>query len=344
MSDNVAVRAWRGLRGQVYRQAERPQAVFIPEPGAAKLAADKSYVRLWLSEFGLATERSWTFDRKPVVKASVQVLFGKPDKQTPGAVSLDKQEFAILLRPDAGRGVLKSYPITEWLPYRGQAVELGAELFSVSGKSRLLTAIDILSEFASLVTPPISAALAIADRVAAGIERVIKANGTEPTLQLHDTFSAREPGWLVVVDAQENRLPPAELGLNGAGQLCRNGKRLTGCNYLVLRVESCREREDWLTPDLDTLITEALNARDNEGAKKKYEWLRAQALTKVYLSPDFTTSQRRKLAKVVKEELDDTSYGAVGTGRATLAAIVGRRGLPSDDEVAFLTLDELIGG
>jgi hypothetical protein len=132
--------------------------------------------------------------------------------------------------------------------------------------------------------------------------------------------------------------------VNAAGQLCRKGKQLTGCNYLVLRVESCRERDDWRTPDLDMAIAAALNARDNDHAKEAYKRLYAEALSKIYLSPDFTPSQRKKMAKIVKEELDDTSYGSASGGGVTLAEIVARRGLPSDGEVEFLTFDELIAG
>jgi hypothetical protein len=342
VSDNVAVRSLRWLGGQVYRRAEHPQLVVIEEKGAAKLVANESYVRVWLSEFWLAADRSWTSDRKAAVKASTQVLFGKPDRRGAGNTVLEKQTFAILVKPNAARGVFKDYPITEWLPYRGQPIELEAALYSVPGKNRLLTVIDVLSEFASLVAPPVSAALAIADRVTIGIEKVIRASGTDPRLPLHTGLT--EPGWVAVVDATEDKLPKAELDVNAAGQLCRNGKQLTGCNYLVLRVESCRERSDWRAPDLDMAIAAALNARDNNRAKEEYKRLRAEALSKIYLSPDFTEIQRTKMAKVVRDELDDTSYGAIGDGGVTLAEIAARRGLPTDREVEFLTLDELIDG
>jgi hypothetical protein len=340
MSGNAAVRAGRRLRGQVYRRAEHPHLIPIEEEGAARLVADQSYIRVGLSEFWLAADRSWAFDRRPVVKASARVLFGKPDQRQPGATNLERQEFAVLITPEAGRGVVKDYPITEWIPYQGQQIELKAALYSVPGKNRLLPAIDILAEFASLVTPPISAALAIADRVSAGIEKAIRSNGAEPVLPLHTSLTA--PGWVVVVGATEDHFPRAELGLDDNGQLCRNGRPLTGHNYLVLRVQSCQERDDWRTPDLNMAINAALDARDNEGAKEVYERRRAEALSKIYLSLDFTTGQRKKLAKVVREELDDTSYGAVGGGGVTLAEIVGRRGLPDDREVEFLTLDKLI--
>jgi hypothetical protein len=342
MSGNVAVRTGRWLRGQVYRRAEHSQLVVIQEQGAAKLVPDKSYVRVSLSEFWLAADRSWTFGRTPVVKASAQVLFGKPDKRAPGATNLEKQEFAILIKPDGGQGVFRDYPITEWLPYQGQQVGLAAALYSVPGKNRVLAAVDILSDFASLVTPPISAALAVADRVTAAIEKVIRSNATDPVLPLHTSLTAA--GWIIVVDATEDKLPRAELSVNDVGQLCRNGKHLTGCNYLVLRVESCRERSDWRTPDLNMAIAAALNARDNDGAEQVYKRRYDEVLSMIYLSPDFTTGQRKKLAKVVKEQLDDTSYGAVSDGGMTLADIVARRGLPDDSEVEFLTLEELIAG
>jgi hypothetical protein len=90
------------------------------------------------------------------------------------------------------------------------------------------------------------------------------------------------------------------------------------------------------------VIAAALNARDNDDAEKVYKRRYDEALSKIYLSPDFTTGQRKKLAKAVKEELDDTSYGAVSEGGMSLAEIVTRRGLPDDSEVEFLTLDELI--
>jgi hypothetical protein len=342
MSDNAAIRTGRWLRGQVYRQAEHPQLIVIQEKGAAKLVPDKSYVRVSLSEFWLAADRSWTFGRTPVVKASARVLFSKPDNRSPDAPNLEKQEFAILIKSDADRGVFQHYPITYWLPYQGQQVELEAALYSVPGKNRMLTAIDILSDFASLVTPPISAALTVADRVVTAIEKVIRRNGAHPVLPLHTSLTS--PGWVIVADAAEGKLPRTELSVNDVGQLCRNGKQLTGCNYLVLRVESCREREDWRTPDLDMVINAALNARDIDRAKEVYKRRYAEALSKIYLSPDFTTGQRKKLAKVVKEQLDDTSYGAVSDGGMTLAEIVARRGLPDDSEVEFLTLDDLIAG
>lgn len=210
----------------------------------------------------------------PGVQISVRLLFG----------GLSPQTFATLVRPTvtSGHGIFEDYQLTELLPYRGQSVELQAGLYEIIGANHLRIAIDIVSNFASLVTPPVSAALAVVDKVADGIEKVIEANAADPTLSMQGTLAAPgggltnelKPGWLAVVWATEAELPKAELHLNN-GRLCRNGERLTGFDYLVLRVGGRQTRDDWRTPDLDRAISEALYAKDL-GRSDEYERLASE--------------------------------------------------------------------
>jgi hypothetical protein len=269
------------------------------------------------------------------VQANVRLLFTSPRPQT----------FATLVQPavTTGHGVFEDYQLTEWLPYRGQPVELEAALYEILGKNNLLTAISIVCDFASLVTPPVSAALAVVDKVATGIEKVIEAGAASPTLVLHGTLSAPQlrPGWLAVARAAEQELPSATLSLDAAGRLRRNGARLTGYDYMVVRIQGCRERSDWRTPDLDEAIAAALYAR-NLGRSGEYEQRRAEALGKVYLSTDLTPPQRKQAALAVREELDEAAPGASAEGGMTMADIVARRGLPSRAQVEHLTLDDLL--
>ena len=197
---------------------------------------------------------------------------------------LSPQTFATLVRPTvtSGHGIFEDYQLTELLPYRGQSVELQAGLYEIIGANHLRIAIDIVSNFASLVTPPVSAALAVVDKVADGIEKVIEANAADPTLSMQGTLAAPgggltnelKPGWLAVVWATEAELPKAELHLNN-GRLCRNGERLTGFDYLVLRVGGRQTRDDCRTPDLDRAISEALYAKDL-GRSDEYERLASE--------------------------------------------------------------------
>jgi hypothetical protein len=328
------------VRRQFDAQAGHQQRLFFPQPDATPLVPDDSYVRIWLSELFLAREVAWGTERSPAVQASVRLLFGAASPQT----------FVTLTQPPvpAARGVFEDYQLTSLLPYRGASVELQASLFEILGRSNLRTAIDILTSFASLVTPPVSAALSIVDRVAAGVEKVIDANAAEPTLVLQATLGAPgagldnelRPGWLAVVRATGDELPSAELGITD-GRLCRGGRRLTGFDYLMLRVEGRRERDDWRTPDLDHAISGAVYQR-LIGRAEEYERLRADALAKIFFSADFTPVQRYQVAQAVKEELSHLEPGATAPGELTVAGIVARRGLPSRDEVSRLTLTDLL--
>lgn len=335
MSDNPAVRLWDRVKEQFVKEAGHVVRVFLPEPDSKPLAPNDSYLRVWLSELFLANEREWGGDRIPAVQASVKLLFSGPRPQT----------FATLVQPPVttGHGSFGDYLLTEWLPYRGQPVELEAALYEIAGKNNLLTAISIVSDFASLVTPPVSAALAVVDKVATGIEKVIEANAKDPTLVLHGTLAGAglRPGWLAVVRATGQELHPDSLTLNAAGRLSRDGARLTGYDYVVLRIEATGTRADWRTPDLDEAISAALYARDL-GRHDDYEQRRAEALGKIYFSPDFTPRQRRQVALAVKQELDQAAPAAVAEGGMTIAEIVARRGLPSRAEAQRLTLEELL--
>lgn len=339
MPGNAAARLWTSVRSQFDAQAGHRHRLFFPQDDAVPLTPNDSYVRVWLSEFFLASEVAWGTERMPAVQASVRLRFGGMTPQT----------FVTLAKPEipASRGVFEDYQLTELLPYRGASVELQASLHEILGKNHLGTAVDILTSFASLVTPPVSAALAIVDRVAEGVEKVIGANAAEPVLVLQGTLAAPggglsnelRPGWLAVVRATDDELPAAELHI-ADGRLCRAGRRLTGFDYLVLRVEGRKERDDWRTPDLDQAITAAAYARAMS-RMDEYERLRADALAKIFFSADFTPGQRSQVAQAVKDELGSTEAGAAAAGELTVAAIVARRGLPSRAQVSQLTLAEL---
>ena len=343
MSDDTAVgRLWGRLRGTFDADASLLQRVFFPEQDGARMTPNDSYLRVWLSELFLAKKVAWGVERTPAVQASVRMLFGGGAPKT----------FATLSQPTPqrdGTGVAEDYQLTELMPYLGQSVELEAGLYEILGKNNLSTAIDIVTDFASLVVPPVSAALAVAEKVAGGIEKVIEANATAPVLALHGTLAAPgggltnelRPGWLAVVRATEAQLPATSLTIEG-GKLHRDGHRLTGFDYLVLRVEGRTQRDDWRTPDLDRAIGEALYAKDL-GRTDDFTRQREQALSLVWFSADLTATQRRQVAAVVRDELAEAVPGAAGAGGATLSAIIDRRGLPAKAEVADLTLADLLG-
>ncbi|MGH3170328.1 MAG: hypothetical protein ACRDN0_31150 [Trebonia sp.] len=336
---DVIARVRGRLRRQVNADAGHLHSRFFPQEDAVAMTPNDSYLRVWLSELFLARQTTWGKDRSPAVQAMIRLPVG----------GLEPQTFVRLVQPPvtSARGVFEDFDLTGLLPYRGGAVELQAALYQVLRKNHLGRAIDILAGFSSLLTP-LSTALAIAGQVAAGVEKVITANAQDPVLTVHKTSAAPGgggpndlvPGFIAVVRATEDELPAGELRIE-SGRLYRNGVRLTGFDYMVLRIEGRKERDDWQTPDLDQAIRAAYEAKAL-GGPEEYERLRVKALSLIWTSPSLTPANQRQLAKAVQEMLDGAVPGAVAEGDPAVAAIVAEHGLPSPDSVADLTLADLL--
>ena len=314
----------------------------FPAPAPVVMTPGDSYLRLSVSQLFLARQRSWGGDRIPAVQASVTMLFSGEKKP---------KTLARLIRPEVtgGHAALANYPLTDWLPYQGQAVEIQASLYQIIGRNNLLAAVDVVSEFASLITPPgVSTAVSVADKVAHGIDKFVKANARTAVLEVHDTLAPNtptpvQPGSLAVVRAGDKELPAERLELNEHGQLTRDGQALAGHDYLVLRVDACQERPDWQTPDIDKAIKAARRAQAR-GKAKEYRSLADQAITLLWESPDFTTQQQARLAKALRDDFDEARPQAAAQGDLTLKDIVDRGGLPSRGDVEGLTLEDLLLG
>lgn len=302
------------------------------------MTPNDSYLRIWLSELFLARQTSWGSDRSPAVRAEIGLALGDDGPRM----------FARLVRPTvtSAHGVFEDFDLTGLMPYRGGNIDIKAELHQILRKNHLTTALDVVSGFSTLLTP-LSAALAIADQVTTSIDKIIKANAQDPVLSVQRTQAEPgdgssndlRPGYLAVVRATEGELPVKELHIDH-GRLCRNGDRLTGFDYLVLRVEGRQERNDWRVPDLNEAIEKAVVAKAT-GRSAEYETFRAAAITMAMTSASLTPSDQRRIAKGLQEELDAAVPGAAGEGEMTLATIV-ERGLPSRDSIEYLTLADLL--
>src|SRR5262249_36606426 len=96
-------------------------------------------------------------------------------------------------------------------------------------------------------------------------------------------------------------------------------------------------------PHLDELIRLAGSAYI-EGHSDAYRARRTEAISRAWNSTDLTPADRKRVARLVQEEIDAvTQLGAVPGPRRTIAAVRGQR-LPAADtpELANLTLDDLL--
>jgi hypothetical protein len=240
------------------------------------------------------------------------------------------------------------------LPYSGGTVEIEAALYQASTEGPLSTAVDLIGGLASLMGPPLATAAQIADKVSDGLNAVLDATGDQPVLGMHYTMVApggagatMKPGLIVLIGAAQFDIPGSPVINNGRLHLrTAQGDRLpTGFDYLVVRVECRTERDDWRFPELDALIRAAGEAfiRDET---ETFTARRTDAIARAWNSADLTPVDRKRVALLVKDELDGLSeLGVVpGADRALDSIALERLSAADDARLNGLTLKELLSG
>jgi hypothetical protein len=333
---------WRRATSWFDANTAHVSAEFIPEPGGAPVPAYGGYLRIWLAEGFLAKAASWGNKHFPVLHGGAALTFlggGTP--------------FTTFARPPGtltAPGARLDFPLTPLLPFGGGVVEVEASLYKASTTGPLVTALQIVGELDVLLAPPLSLAATVAGKVGDGVDAVL---GTDqPVLGVHWSMvspggggNVLRPGSLAVIGKPRGELG-GTLSIQPNLGLClddgRGPRQLADVDYLVLRIECRAERDDWKFPELDELIRQAAQAAVN-GWDEPFDDARRAAISRAWTTPDLTHADRKRVAKLVAEEID-----AVGKLRAapgqTFEAIAAER-LPARDapELANLTLRDLLG-
>jgi len=344
MAGNVLGPMWARATGWFDSNAQRVTREFIADPGGSEVAPYSGYLRIFLAEGFLAKAATWGNKHFPVLHGGAALSF--LGGATPFTTFAQPQ--GTLTAP----GAQLDFPLTPLLPFNGGVVEVEASLYQASTTGPLVTALQIVGGFDSLLAPPLSLAATIAGKVADGVDAVL---GTEqPVLSVHWTMVAPggsgnvlRPGSLVVISKPRDALG-GSLSIGDNLGLCvddgRGPRQLTGVDYLVVRIECRAERDDWRFPELDKLIQEAGRAAIN-GYAEMFEDCRAEAITRAWNSPDLTPNDRVRVAKLVAEQIDATrKLGVVpGPDLSIEAAAAERLPAPDAPELRGLTLRDLLG-
>jgi len=331
-------------------KAKQYLMVSIPDPEAARLTPYETYFEIWLTHSFLKYDRAWLKKYYPAAHVSVKLQ-----------VARETTTLTKLARPAEGMvgpGVWANFPITGLLPYGGGIVEIEAGLAALKTDSFLGAAVGVLDDFSGLIVPPVSEALAVANKVSKGVQALLDAGNGEVFLSLHQAYTAPgegggenqlQPGYLAVVGATEKELKPNSLTVRGSTLHLREGERtvpLEGYNYLLFRIEGRRERDDWKFPRIEAFIDKARLAQA-AGEVKPFERNRDAALNEVLISPDLTPLDRNRVTQAVWDEFREwATQGAGFVGAPTdLEEIVARHAVSVDDPRALsdLTLSELLG-
>ena len=232
-------------------------------------------------------------------------------------------------------------------------MEVEAALYEARTDGPLGTAVELVSSLASLLGPPLATAAMVADKISTGLDTVLASAGTQPVLALHAALvsaggagTAVQPGYLAVLSAPEGKLVGPPVIHEGRLHLLDGTTPVppTGVDYLAVRVECRAERDDWRFPELDELIR-AAGAAYLKGRQETYADLRSDAITRAWNSTDLTPADRKRVALLVRDELDGLGeFGIVPGPDRALGTVAGEQlTTPDDPRLDGLTLRQLIG-
>lgn len=344
MAAEVAGRMWRRIAGWFASNATHVTVEFVPEAGEP-LPAYGGYLRLWLVEGFLARRVEWGSTHFPALHGGVSLRF----------LGQDPLPFTMLTRPPGAweaPGAQLDFPLTPLLPWSGGTVEVEAALYKASVAGPLATAAELVGGLAALMGPPLSTAAMIADKVSDGLNAVLAESGEQPELAVHWSMVSAggggnllRPGYLAVANSPRERLG-GDLSV-GAGRLLLDDgsgpRQLAGVDFLLLRVECRAERDDWRFPELDELIRLAGDAY-LQGQEETFRARRTEAVVRAWNSTDLTPTDRKRVAKLVADEIDAVrELGAVPGPAGALESVASARLVaPDAPELAELRLADLL--
>lgn len=323
----------------------------VPLDQQEAIQSDRSYLRIFIAEMFLESTFAWFKTWYPAVSVGVQLKFGDQPATTVTRV----------VRPpeDATKdGVLRNYEILPLTPFNGGTVEVQAALLAMQGADYLGTLIDVLQDFSSLVAPPLGQALAVADKVANGLDTVMQATNGDARLPYHDTFvgagmgaNELKPGYLAIVRAEANEVDPARLTVKDGKLLYAPSSGAAPspfrlADYVLLRIDGSASRDDYrhlasiAGPYNDFLA--ALDKLDLEAAVAAERNLK----TAIFRCADLARFDRPRIWDAIAKEIEDlkSSYGmgAKGVLSHTLDEVMSAWAVPMAEAESLSVFRDLL--
>lgn len=351
---------WNRIKSIVSKDADKYLYATIPQERTniqyqdEALKANRSYLRLWLAEMFLTKSHRWFVEWHPAIYASANLKFGNQ-----GAIT-----FSRVVQPPQqalSTGVLLNYPITELLPFNGGTVEIEASLLALKGENYLNSAIQVLQDFSGLVGAPLTQALTIAEKVSTGIETLLDATNGKVHLPFHQAFTGAggsastelKAGYLAVIlatadEVDISRLHVKDDQLHYQDQASSQITPFRGYDYMLLRIESRQERDDFLSlKEIEEPYNKYVEGY-YEGDDDKADAYKRATLMAVARSSDLTRLDRRRVALALKDEfvaLEDLGIRALGVEERTLNDIIAERSMSLDEAAPLeeLSFGELFG-
>lgn len=345
---------WNTIKGWATKNAKQYVCELIPRERTDMTGPDdplvpyKGYMRLWIADMYLAKDRQWFRDQFPAVHTSVGLKFGKDPVKISHVTDGIGQ---------VGPGWQGDYALTDLIPFGGGTVEIQSALLALKGTNYLKESIGILKDFSGLIAAPLNQTLDIAEKVSSNMQSLLTGGENAISVGFHQQFVAPgggagnviKPGYIALVAATEQEIDKTNLSVKGSRLHYRkNGglpAPLEGYDYLLLRIETRTERDNWRMPNIEEPLNQAIQAT-LEGDAEKAKQYKTAALLVIWQSPDLAVGDRRRVADAIEAELAELGgqgRGAVGEEIRSLAEIVQARA-PKAKHGDELTFSEITTG
>ncbi|MGB8508670.1 MAG: hypothetical protein WCD76_09710 [Pyrinomonadaceae bacterium] len=346
---------WDTITGWVKKDAKKYLYVPIPAnhvaggaPEGTPLEAGKNYFRLWLTEMYLKKERAWFKSWYPVVHSLIRFQFGSQIVEIPNVAG--PMHLKGVTDSNLEHSIQLNYNLTTLMPYNGGVVEIAAGLLAMEGKNYLTSAIKVMGDLSGLlVVPQLSAALAIAQPIATGVQDLLSGGNGEMDLGLHQAFTSAggggandlRGGYIAVILADESKFDRNQFWVSQDrlryGPSQAESEPLTGVTHMLFRIESRTERDDWM--GLATIIQardEAFKAIADQSDQVAAAINRTILLVRT--SPDLTRADRKRIADALNAEFKEAKgLESVEGGHPTFASVVTKRAMS-------VNVDEALAG
>ena len=329
---------WESLGQLFQRDAQNRDRPIIPlehvspAPGdTASLGGGEGYFQLWVVRMFLKNDRDWFKSWYPVVQSLTTFRFGSQSNPVeiaqvagPGYLhDVDPQHLDRIVQVDL--------PLTPLVPFTGGTVQIEAGLLAMQASDTLERFLGVMGSFAGLLAvPQLSTVLNVASAVSKGVDELIGISNKQMVLGFQRTLESAggggdndlRPTYVAVIDAPSGTYSPDRLWIKDSKLLYgadpAGAQELAGVNFMLLRIETRRSRDDW---DALTAISEpfakAINALSQVDASGNPDvadaeiYVRAAAAAALG-SPDLTVKDRVQVARAIRARYTDYKTALVG--------------------------------
>lgn len=278
------------------------------------------YVRVWVSRMMLGNDTSWFQQLYPAVYSVTTLGYGDQYQDLTNLAG--PKQLGDLKPTSLNRSLRLDTTMTGLLPFRGGTLQLNCGLAQMPGNNIIGNFLDTIGEFArQLAQPQVSTGIAIAGKIALGVQSLMGVSKATLKLYYQQTFTglagpqALKSGFIFLSDKKSGDIEDEQLWVIGGepriGATASASEVIQGQNYLLLRIEVSADRDDWdQIRAIEGPLQKALDAKISGKPDDARGFLVAAKIA-AYDSQDLTTTDRIRVIREI-----DKAYSAVPLGLA----------------------------